>query len=443
MKFIFILALFVSAHQASARSFDVTRFTLDNGLRVTLRPVENAQKTALVTLFDIGEANNPAGRSGLAHLIEHLYITCATGEIPIRTAGEWFAQYPDGVNAQTGMAYTVIATVFPDDTLEAEIIEAASRMKTLDIDSDDLLRELPRMEEELGNMFERFPHLVATNLGRQLIEPRPQGARRGGVMEQLRAVSVEEARDWHRRYYKPGNAHVVIVGRFEPERIRELLTKQYGPIPAGEDPPAPVRLGPSKPGVVHETECPTPEFGQWPRGLATIAFRVPAPGSDLFAPSLMFLMRMQIQAMPEMQEILVRQRQGWIGLAPVQFAPLDDPRIMFLGATIDKDPVEHIVFEEIRQRIRNATNTSMTMPMVRQSFLNFYGAMFGLVELPDTLVSVNPYFAAFSMGRLEQLDIDPVTLRQALDHVTEDDIKRCAEAVFGERQGAGVLIRIK
>ena len=57
---------------------------LENGLKVLLRPLEGSQNTALVVLFSVGGDNDPAGRSGLAHLVEHVYVTAAGGATPAR-----------------------------------------------------------------------------------------------------------------------------------------------------------------------------------------------------------------------------------------------------------------------------------------------------------------------------------------------------------------------
>ena len=86
---------------------DVDR-TLDNGLRLILAPVPDSGGVALLVLFRIGGDHDPAGQSGLAHLVEHMLVTAANPAAPARTADEWMKRYPLGWNAQTGSDYTVI-----------------------------------------------------------------------------------------------------------------------------------------------------------------------------------------------------------------------------------------------------------------------------------------------------------------------------------------------
>src|SRR5262249_60515462 len=71
-----------------------TRFSLDNGLTVILRPVQGAKDTALVLLYPIGSDHDPEGRSGMAHFVEHLQCTAAAGEFPVRPFEEILNRYP-------------------------------------------------------------------------------------------------------------------------------------------------------------------------------------------------------------------------------------------------------------------------------------------------------------------------------------------------------------
>jgi zinc protease len=87
------------------------RFQLDNGLTAIVRPIRGANEVALLVLYKLGGDHDPRGRSGLAHLVEHVYVTAAAGSAPARSADAFFQSYPSGCTAQTGERDTVIATV--------------------------------------------------------------------------------------------------------------------------------------------------------------------------------------------------------------------------------------------------------------------------------------------------------------------------------------------
>src|SRR5262249_20184880 len=121
------------------------QFQLDNGLTVMIRPIQGAGDVALLVLYKVGGDHDPRGRSGLAHLVEHLYITAAAGADPARTAEAFFQRYRAGCNAQTGDRYTVFATVFPKGDLEKELTEVAARIGDLRLTAADLDRQQPRL----------------------------------------------------------------------------------------------------------------------------------------------------------------------------------------------------------------------------------------------------------------------------------------------------------
>ncbi|HTM19750.1 MAG TPA: insulinase family protein, partial [Kofleriaceae bacterium] len=179
--------------------------TLANGLRLVLRPVPGTGAVALVTLLRIGADADPPGRSGMAHLMEHLLVTAATSAAPARSVDDWIRRYPAGWNAQTGSDYTVVAAIFPPDRLDAELAEAAARLTDVRPQPDDLAREQPRLLAEVDNMF-AWAALGAPNRARERVRPTPGGGRKGGVPEQVRAVTLDEARARLAAHYRAGNA---------------------------------------------------------------------------------------------------------------------------------------------------------------------------------------------------------------------------------------------
>src|SRR5690349_685444 len=97
------------------------RFQLDNGLTVLVRPVQRSEQAAILVLYGIGGDHDPSGQCGLAHLIEHLYITAAAGTVEARTFQEFVKRYPKGWEAFTSDRFTILATVFPARDLDLEL----------------------------------------------------------------------------------------------------------------------------------------------------------------------------------------------------------------------------------------------------------------------------------------------------------------------------------
>ena len=221
----------------------------NNGLTVLLRPIRDTKSIALTVLYSIGSDHDPAGHSGLTHMLEHLYITAAAGQEKTRTAEEFARRYAMGANGQTGHRYTVFAAVFPTNELDAELKDAAARMGDLRITPADLERERPRMIEEVSNMFGGIPMLAALNNARELARPTPAGGRDGGSPAHLRALTQQELLNFWKRYYKPCNAILSLAGDIDSTKVRKAIETYFARIPSGEKPSAPPPLEKPKLGI--------------------------------------------------------------------------------------------------------------------------------------------------------------------------------------------------
>jgi len=226
------------------------RFQLENGLTVILRPIREAKTTALIVLYSVGSDHDPEGRSGLAHMVEHLYVTAAAGPEKARTSEEFARRYPEGANGQTGNRYTVFSTVFPAKDFDRELADASARMGSLHVTAADLDGERPRLLEEVANMFGEFPTLAALNNARELARPTPRGGRNGGPPESIRAITPEEVQAYWERYYKPKNAILVLSGAMDAVAARKAISAHFAELPPGQKISPPGEPGQPRYGAV-------------------------------------------------------------------------------------------------------------------------------------------------------------------------------------------------
>jgi zinc protease len=406
-------------------------FRLENGLTVILRPIRGADEVALVILFDIGGDHDPRGRSGLAHLVEHVYVTAAAGDEKMRTVEDYMRRYRAGWNAQTGDRYTVIATVFARDDLNKELRDAAARMGDLRVTAADLDREKPRIDEELANMFGRIPSLGARNLAHELIRLTPHGGRRGGLPEHVRAATLEEVRQHWKRYYKPRNAILTLAGNVDAKRARRAVTEHFAGLSGGEPPPAAAEPGKPQFGAVKErvVESVVPQS----RPQVCLAYAAPAPSSDLYAPFLVLAARLFARA---------QKQPGSPEGFPVHFALLDDPAVLSVSF-----PVQHgESAKQARQRLEAFVKAAVGPKLgedEREAVRQMFGFFLGIADVPDHLLAQNPYGVAFSLGRRRQLGIDPVKLKKSLAAATEEELRRAAKEIFAADRHAAAFVSIK
>ncbi len=426
---------------AAAAGDDVERFALNNGLRVILQPADAAPKVALVTLFDVGEIHDPPGRSGLGHLIEHLYVTAAAGERPATTAQDWIVRYDFMANAQTGRRYTLVATVFTAALLEQELADVAARMSDLAVEPSDLERERTRMGEELASMY-GGPYLSAANLAVTAALPLPGGGRKGGVMEQIAAVTSEEVRARHQALYKPCNATIVLVGGFDAAEARKMIEARCAALPRGErvaDPPAVPPPAPGTARPIVTAGVSRPPVGQFPEGIAAVAYPAPSPASPAYAPFLAVVSRMYREFAPE----IMQARRRHLPVEPVMFAPFDQPEVVIVSADLQAGETDQDGVARLRQRVARAATLGEGEPTGGGDLAQWLGPMLGLSEFPAALLAQNPYGPAFTMGRRAQMGMDSEAIRRGLETLTREDFARCAGEILGANRGAAVVVRLE
>lgn len=406
----------------SSPSHSVTAFQLENGLRVRLKSIPGAQQTVVMTLFDVGELDDPAGCSGLGHLVEHVYVTAANGRQPQRTVQQFVQAYPQGWNAQTGSDYTVIATVVGPERLEAELQDAAARMRQLDIRQSDLDREIPRVLQEVNNMFERVPPLVARNWAREQLHSRPNSGRHGGAPDQVQKLRVEKVREHWQRFYKPANAMLLVVGKFDPELASKKVQAHFDDIPSGDKTPA---RGPSRPAKYENVDK---SVAGTTSPIVLHGYACPPPGHELYPPFLAIVAQLQQAS---------REIQSSPNVFPVQFAPLDDSDTVYLQLEAANEADVMAASNRLRKVVDEVdlAKPSRAIQAARQQF-----AMLGAMKMNEAVWARNVYGAAFSMGRCEQLGIRADGLQDALQAITEDSLRKCHGEFFSKAKLVEVIV---
>jgi len=421
------LATLLLAGCGSEPAGPVESYTLANGLTVVLRPIEGAEQVALVVLHPLGNHHDPQGQSGLAHLIEHCYVTAQGGPTPARTMQEYVARYPGGWNAQTGDRFTVAACVFPPERLKEELRDAAARLGDLRITKAVVAREVPRVVAELANMYGGMPMLAAPNLAREHVHPTPRGGRRGGRPDQVQALTAEVLQERWSRFYRARGTVLVLAGAIDPEAVRDRVHHYFHTVPAGEAAPDPAEVPEPTLPVTETVEVQAVQPNA--PAAACLAWAAPQPDDALYAPFLVLVARLWGQ---------VQAGGAGRGGPMVRFAPLDDPHVVALvGAVGPSTPEEAVA--SLEALLAEAVGKPFSAAD-RTAARNAFGWMLGVADVPDRMLARNPYGAALAAGRRVQLGLDPVGLRARLDAVTAEDVKRAAETIFAPDRRAAVIV---
>ncbi len=258
-----LLALLAAAALASAPPADPSvpfqQFKLPNGLNVILSEDHTAPLVGVDVLYDVGSKDERAGRTGFAHLYEHLMFQ-GTENLPKGESDRLIEAAGGTGNGATSPDRTEYWEQVPSNALEQVLFIQAERMghllPTLDQAKLDNQREVVRNERR--ERYEMQPYGQAWKvLLENLWDPSfPYHWEPIGSHEDLQAASLEDVRDFYRRFYGPGNASLAIVGDIDPVRTRELVERYFGPIPPSDPPrrtaPVPTPLAAEKRVVVED-----------------------------------------------------------------------------------------------------------------------------------------------------------------------------------------------
>lgn len=424
-----VLLLLASGCASLAQQSDpVERFQTKNGLKVILRPVSGAKQAAVFVVFRIGASQDPERRSGTAHLIEHLYATAGAGETKERTADEWMAG--GKANAQTGEDYTLIAEVVDPKALETALKDAAARMDALQVNDALLARERQRVLDEVTNMFGRIPPLGAFNQARERVRPTARGGRRGGAPDQLPAITLAEIRDRLKKFYKPGNATLVIAGAVDPKAARVLVEKEFAGLAAGASPPPAASPGPPQTGKT-ETVNVTSAFSD--QAEACVVYAAPLP-TDRDYPAFLLLAGRIMQcafqpgANPSQPPAL-----------RVQYSFVEDPFVFSVGSAVRKDETG----EQAISRLKTLVAAQVQRPLKPEDRIatrNLFGPLLGAIDVADAQWAANPYALALSLWYRDRSNFDPARWKQDIDALKQEDVTRCAERFFASSKSAAVVL---
>ena len=406
-------------------------YKLDNGLTVILHPMSTANKVAFVILFNLGDTHDPIGKSGMAHLLEHLYVTAAAGNTPARDVMQFQKRYPAGWNAQTGSDYTVIAGVVEPEEFAEELRAVAARMNDLRITETDLEREVPRVLQELRNMYGGMPSLAGLNHTRAQLHPIPQGGQYGGAPEHIQTITRDELQQFWKDYYKPNNAILVIAGKFDVAEAQRAIHENFSQISPGKLPPTKPPRSKAETDKVHyiNVKSVLPNA----TGVAAIGYAAPQPGSKAYAPFLVGFSRLLSSLQTTFQVGKVQ---------PIYYPPLDDPTMIVLQSELRSTKDTESVLTELDQRLYTALTSNLTA-QDKQQTINTIASLLGTTDVPSFWWSRNLYGLAFSLGRRHQLQIDGNELRTAIERVTDADLQSLATSIFAPEKRATVIVELE
>jgi predicted Zn-dependent peptidase len=252
----------------------VERFTLPNGLRVVLGPDRSAPAVAITVNYDVGFRSEPEGRTGFAHLFEHLMFQGSTN-LEKGEADKLIEGNGGVLNGSTRSDYTNYISMLPSNALELGLFLEADRMRSTRINDENLQNQIDVVKEEIRvNVLNRpyggFPWIDLPPIMFDSFNNAHNGY---GSFVDLESATVDDAQDFFNRFYAPANAQLSVTGDFDVARITTLIEQHFGDIKKRRAPKVPdvgePRLTTERRAVKYDAMAPMPALAA--------GYRVPDP----------------------------------------------------------------------------------------------------------------------------------------------------------------------
>jgi len=374
----------------------IETFLLPNGLFVTLSEDHSAPIVAVNLWYHVGSANEREGRTGFAHLFEHMLFQ-GSADVEANEHFELVQRAGGTLNGSTWLERTNYFETLPSNQLELALWLEANRMgkllpamtqQKLDTQRDVVMNERrwTMDNQPYGTWMEKLPALCFP-------EAHPFHHSLIGSMEDLTAASLDDVAQFFATYYTPDNAALTVAGDFDQAEARRLIEKHFGEIPRGNGkPPLPDM---SLPLV----------FGQWKREVVPdeimlprlfLAFRSPAFGTDEYYAASVCGAVLGLRNGSRLRRRLVRERQVAAEASAFTYDLAKGSDLLVVDVTarpgVAAEQLEQEVAFEIDQVVRDGIDASEIQRAVALIQTMFVTSMQEASERADRLSLFATYF---------------------------------------------------
>ncbi len=232
-----VVACLILASAASAQEVRHEKYSLPNGMTVILHEDRSLPTVAVNTWYRVGAQDEPPGRSGFAHLFEHLMFM-GTKRVPGNDFDVLMETGGGANNASTDLHRTNYFSWGPSSLLPTLLWLDADRFEDMGLmmNQEKLDKQRDVVRNELRQVVENAPYGKAGEMLFKLLFPADHPYHTGviGTHEDLEAANVANVKDFFATFYVPSNASLVVAGDFKSEEIKPLIASLFGTIPGGQ-----------------------------------------------------------------------------------------------------------------------------------------------------------------------------------------------------------------
>jgi zinc protease len=353
---------------------DYTTETLPNGLTVVYHVDHSTPVAAVLLWYNVGSKMERAGKTGFAHLFEHMMFQGSKNVGKAQHIALLEAAGTGNLNGTTSNDRTNYFEEVPSNQLALALWLESDRMGTLleTLDQSKLDNQREVVKNERRERVDNQPYGDWDERVEAALYPdsHPYHHSVIGSMADLSAASIADVKNFFRTYYAPNNAVLVVAGDIDVPQAKTLIRKYFGPIPAG--PPVPKLATMTLPPVVGRAQRFVVPDSQAPAPAVYVVYRVPA-AKDPRAPAVTLLGDIISNGKSSrLYESLVRKQQIAVTVGGGPFGLVDGADMLYFSATgkagTNPDSLEHALLRELDASVGTFTQAELDRARASERF---------------------------------------------------------------------------
>ncbi len=437
VSFFLLIPIAVDASEATPdRNFfsnRVKEYKLENGLKVLIIEEHKAPVATFQVWYRTGLRDEPAGKSGLSHLLEHMMFK-GTPEYGTSELSKIVQKNGGTDNAYTSKDYTVYFELFSSDRITLSVDLEADRMQNLTIDPNEVHSEKSVVMEERRQRYEDDPQ---SSLFEEVVaaafKVHPYQRLVIGWMSDIKSIERDDLYNYYKTRYSPDNSVIVIVGDVVADKLMEKINHSFGKIPPGPLRKYIISTEPEQKGerrVILKREAELPYI--------LIAYHTPSfPAEDSYALDVLSRILSGGKS-SRLYQSLVYEKKVAISASADYSGFSKDPYLFFFAATAspgkDIKDIENSIYAEIEKikteppserEIQKAKNQIESSFIMEQDSIYMQAMKYGMFEMIGDWRLIDRYL-------------------EGVRRVTTEDVVRVARKYLGEdNKTVGILVPTK
>ena len=408
---------------------DIDSFTLDNGMKIMVLEDSSIPNANMYLFWKVGSRNEVPGITGISHFFEHMMFNGSKKFGP-KMFDRTMEAAGGANNAYTTEDMTVYTDWFPANAIETMFDLEADRIANLDINSEMVESERGVVQSERTTGLENSNwRTIQEALKGVAFSAHPYSWSVIGYESDIAAWTLEDLQQYHKTYYAPNNAVVVIAGDVKLAEVKRLANKYFAPIPAQAPPKAVRTIEPLQQGerrvFVKKESVSTPNV--------MLAYHIPATShADYYALDLLSSVLSQGNSSRFYQGLVDKQ----LATSADTYMPMSfDPNLFYIlgvaNTGVEASTLELALLEQINLIATQGVTAGELEKVKNIKLINFYRDMETINGKANTLGTYEMYFGSF-----EKLFDAP----ERYNTVTPEDIKRVAQTyLIRANRTVGVL----